>query len=465
MTAIPFGLGSTGFVAKTADEAQAEIQSDFQAAFGASIDVSPQSALGQLAGIMGQRFGALWNVGQAVYASQDPATASDVGLDGVCAITGTIRDNARPSTSMVTCIGTSFTSLAAGRVVSVVGTGIKFTTDADALIVNAPSMNALTAYAVGTILYLSGAIVIVTVAGITDSILNPFPGPSTASPGDQGTMTGGSPVTVMLLGAGRGYANVPVTAQQSGPFLALAGTLTVIETPVAGWNGVWNLLDALVGANLEGDPALRIRREVELEGDADAAPNAIRAKVLKVGENTDNPVTACTVFQNTTMTVDANGLPPKSVEVLVQGGVDADILQTVFDTVAGGIETVGNQSGNVTDDGENIQLVKFSRANLLLVYVTFNLEVDPALFPVTGGITLGALVSLITYAIGKGVAASALIPTAFQIPGVVNCPLPFIGLAASPSTSTTIIAGSHDRAMFDSSRVIVNVTNTSEGNP
>lgn len=456
MTAIPFGLGSTGFVPKTTEDAAGELEADLQAAFGVSIDLTPQSVFGQFVGIMSDRFGSLWSLGQAINAAQDPDAATDAALDGVCAITGTQREPARRSTTTLTVTGTHNTFLTAGRVVSVVGTGTKFQTNTSVIISagNSPSWVAGSAHVVGDRVSSLGFVWLCYANGVA--------GPP---PGNGVLPVPGNPLW-RQLGAGNGCADVGVTAQIIGPVLALSGTLTVIETPVSGWNGAYNVLDAIAGANVEGDPSLRLRRVVELQGDSDATLAAIRANVLRVDQNTDTPVVACTVFQNTTMVTDVNGLPPKSVEVLVQGGLD--IFQAVLDSVAGGIETYGNQSTVINDAGGNPQTVKFSRPNALDVYVVVDVDVDPALFPVAGDSLIAAAIGALVYPIGKGVSASAVAaPVWTAAPGVlsVGAPLPFIGLAPAPVSSANIVAGNHDRAVFDSSRVTVNVHPMTEGSP
>jgi hypothetical protein len=68
----------------------------------------------------------------------------------------------------------------------------------------------------------------------------------------------------------------------------------------------------LPGVDEETDSELRIRREQALAIAGASTVDAIRADVLSV-----TGVDSCTVFENPTSVTDALGLPPKSIEVLV----------------------------------------------------------------------------------------------------------------------------------------------------
>ena len=81
-----YGLSTTGFSAPPdIPTLQTEIGAAFQAAFGASINLDPQSVFGQLAGILAEREYKLWAALLSVYASQDPdkATGSAGILSGI----------------------------------------------------------------------------------------------------------------------------------------------------------------------------------------------------------------------------------------------------------------------------------------------------------------------------------------------------------------------------------------------
>ena len=75
-----FGLTSSGFNPKRLIDIKTEIENELKATFGNSINLLPSSVLGQLVGIMSDREKELWELAEAVYNSQYPATAEGVTL-------------------------------------------------------------------------------------------------------------------------------------------------------------------------------------------------------------------------------------------------------------------------------------------------------------------------------------------------------------------------------------------------
>jgi uncharacterized phage protein gp47/JayE len=211
-----YGLSATGFLPKTIDDIIPELEESYRGTFGQDIDLDESSPYGQQIAIDSEREAAVWALAQALYDAFDPANAEDDQLDGVCRITGAIREGATYSTMTVRCYGTAGTVLPVSRVVSVASTGVRF-------------------------------------ASIAEGTIAVFPSDE--------------------------YADVVFQAEETGPKVALAGALT-IETPVAGWDTAENLEDADVGQDRETDTDLRVRRESEMRTASNAALEAIRARVL-----------------------------------------------------------------------------------------------------------------------------------------------------------------------------------------
>ena len=75
------------------------------------------------------------------------------------------------------------------------------------------------------------------------------------------------------------------------------------------------------------------------------------------------------VFENVTLATDSDGLPPKSFEVVVEGGADQDIADTIFLHKPAGIETFGTTSLSVLDTQGFNHTVKLSRPTTLQMFV------------------------------------------------------------------------------------------------
>lgn len=239
-------------------------------------------------------------------------------------------------------------------------------------------------------------------------------------------------------------------SEDFGPIVANSGTLLHIETPVAGWTGITNVLDATLGAPADTDALLRIRQQTELQASGKATLNAIRAAVLAIED-----VQAATVFQNSSDSIDADLMPPHSVEAMPQGGDDQDVFDTVFDQVAAGIETTGTETGSVIDSQGDTQVVKFSRPELdnIKLEISFQHTAD---YPSDGDTQVKEAV--VNYAeqrflVGNDVILSALEPPVWGIEGIYD--VTQIRGSIDPAafgTSNIAIAGRR-QAAFDTSRI------------
>lgn len=452
---MPYGLLTTGFAPKPLSVIKDELEAAFRAAFGASIDVSPQSVFGQIIGIMSEQYAELWEAGAAADAAYKPDSATGAALDAVASITATVRAPASPSTVTGTMTGVPTTVLSTGRQASVTATGIKFITTAPGTITVLTSWATSTAYVVGDRRTANSRCFICSVAGTSAAA---GPGPNSTG---TGIVDGVGALRWDYLGEGTGAIDIAMESVDDGPFVAAARTLTVIETPVAGWQSVINLLDAVVGTNEEDDPTFRLRREEELAGEGASTLRAIRAAVLRVAG-----VSQAVVFQNTTLvtTTDTPGIPGKAVEVVVQGGANQDLWDAIFRNVAAGIEAFGGTVGSSVDDNGDSQVVAFSRPSDLDVYIIVELIKDPSVYPPDGDAQVEqAIVDAVDlYRFGKDLAASAVVSYCFQIAGVLDVTSVKLGTAPNPTLSATIVADPRDQIVADTSRITII---TSDGVP
>lgn len=438
-----YGLTVSGFVAKTQQNIRDEINAAMQVAFGPSVDLSDGSILGQIVGIMSADYAELWDLAQTVNSSTDPDSAVDTALDSICALTGTRRTAAIASKVVLTLTGDDTTLVAAGSQASVSVTGALFGTDADATLAALTAWATTHAYVAGDRRSNGGNCYVCTVAGTSAG----SGGPTT----EDDAITDGT-VTWRFIGNGLAAVDAPSTALLTGPTVATSGSIVKIETPVAGWTDVKNLLDAAVGSNIETNEDLRVKREVELAAPGTSPIDAIRSELLDVAD-----VTSVHVFMNTGDATDADGVPPHAVEALVQGGADQAIYDQLLKSVAAGIATTGTSSGTSTDTASNVWAVSFSRPDLLSIYATLTIIVESGTYPEDGDDLLKA--ALVTFGAaqrtGKNVVASSVGAQAFKVAGVLDVVTCFIGTSPSPGASTTIQVSPRQLALFDTSRIVI----------
>lgn len=167
-----------------------------------------------------------------------------------------------------------------------------------------------------------------------------------------------------------GTVTVTASCVTSGAVAALAGSITVINTPTRGWLTVTNPLAATVGAAAETDAELRVR-----QGQSVALPSLTPFAAVDGALANVSGVTRHKLYENDTGTVDANGLPAHSISAIVDGGDATTIAQTLRGKKGQGVATYGTTTIAVTDTWGNPHPVSFSRPVNVPVFVAITLKV------------------------------------------------------------------------------------------
>jgi len=435
------GLDSTGLTILTQTEVRDEIDESEKTAFGQSVGISDDDILGRLNAIISEREANLWELMEAVNAASDPDTATGAQQDSICAITGTVRLAATTSKVTPTLTGTPTTVVALGSQASVTGTLEKFTTLLEATIVASAAWTDTTAYVVGDRRTNSGNVYLCTIAGTSAG----SGGPSLEIAAE----TDGT-VTWRFLGNGTGDIDVTAESANTGPIVGASGDIITIETPVSGWDSVMNILDAVLGTNIETDELLRVRREAELAAPGTAPIDPLRVDLLAV-----TGVTTVSLFINNTNVTDPDGIPPKSIEALIEGGTDQDIFDQLLASVAAGILTFGTTSGTATDSEGNIHAQEFTRPSIIEIHTDITLLFDAAIYPTDGDAQVEAAIVAIDYATGKDVVASQIKAACFDVTGVLDVTFAKIGTAPAPATEVTVAIALRELAEQDTGRITV----------
>src|SRR6266567_751599 len=194
------GLTPSGFDVKTRDQILGDMEAKQLAGISPALDVQPTDPIGMLNGIVADEAFALWQLGGALYDGMDPDEAVDDQLTGLALITGTPRE-AATKTQVLACV------------------------------VNV---------APGT--YTAGAMHATVI-------------------GSAGSKQFTNKTDVVNSGFIAANFNVNFQSVDTGPVQCLAGTLTVIAQPLSGWNSITNPTDGVVGADVESDADLRLRRD------------------------------------------------------------------------------------------------------------------------------------------------------------------------------------------------------------
>lgn len=451
-----FGLTDQGFFAEAFEDCRSDLETALRNIFALSLALGDRSIFGQVAAIVAAELADVWSATEAVAASQDPDKATGASLDALCAITGTVRPAAAASVAIETLTGTPATVVLAGKQVGSASiAGSLWATGANATIVVVASWASGTPYLLG---------VRVTNGGNVYQCITSGTSAGSGGPTTQVANITDNTVHWRFLGTGTGAVDTAVTATVTGPTTGTSGDLTVIATPVGGWTGAINVLDAVPGRNVATDAELRLLRTLELSASGKSTQDAIRAALLQVAG-----VTAVTVFVNPFDTTDVNGVPPHAIEAMVQQedpafGADQAIRDALLANVAAGIVTHGGITGTSTDSQGITHEEDFSRPTLVPIYVGLTLIVNPLLFPTDGVAQVQAAIVAFgaAQATGKDAVSSSLGAQAFQVAGVLDVVHCFIDVAPSPTLATTIPITLRQLATYDTSRVTVS---TSSGVP
>ena len=186
-----------------------------------------------------------------------------------------------------------------------------------------------------------------------------------------------------IIGAG-GTVDVAMRAVEYGAIAAPAATLKTIITNVAGWDTASNVEDADHGREIETDAELRLRRFLSLQIGGRSTVGGLFANLLQRIDD----VFAVAVVENDGDVVDAEGRPPHSVECIVKGGLEQEILDMIWDLKAAGIATcstaigANNISGDVTDSQGYVHTVNYSKPTSIDLWVHIEIEVDEGSFNV-----------------------------------------------------------------------------------
>jgi len=485
-----YGVINSGFVVKRLTEIKQEIETSIRSLLGNAINLLPTAVLGQLVGILSEREALLWELAQSVYNSQYPETAEGSNLDYVASLTGIERLDATRSEVSINAKGTETTIIPQGSIVSVEGNPeARFETAAEAVIgpgvdevqliefSSVPDTGSFTlifngeetasldhtslADDVEDELNALDALSEVSVVGdFTDGFTITFAGAdgekpqSTLQIGSNTLETVGVDVDITISTTVEGLlpnVDIDCIAETSGAVAALAGTLTVIETVIAGWDSCINALDAEVGKEIESDAEFRIRRLQTLAAPGAGTVDALRAEILEIDE-----VEAALVYENDTNEIDDEGRPAKSIECVVLGGEEDEIAEAIWNTKPAGIETFGLIEQTITDSQGFDHTIRLSRPTEIPIWLEVDLTTN-SLFPEGG--TDAVVAAILEYAdenfsIGQDVITTRLYCPINQVAGIIDIETR-IGIANPPAGDDNIPIADNEISSWDSSRITV----------
>ncbi|MGL4442055.1 MAG: hypothetical protein ACRCU1_00425 [Alsobacter sp.] len=443
-----YGLLPEGLRVPTYDELVQEVIDELTPKWGKSFDFSDFDPTGQHIRVQQKGLHELWQALEAVNAAVTREGSSGTSLAANLALTGTPWPEATFSTVPLILTGVPLTTIAAASAAKSASTSSRWIIDSEAPLVGVATLPFSTFVALGARYYSTGGVYQVVDDG------------TTAASGAL-TGTGSSPIThgtaqFRWLGGGTAAADAAGRAEKTGPVVAASSDLTVIDTPIGGWQGVINLEDATPGRNAATDGEARLAGEADVYRSAGTTPDAIRQTLL---DNQD--ITVVDLIVNTSdVTVDT--VPPRAIEAIVTGGDDQFIADTLRAAcAAAGIPTFGNTTVVSYDAEGNQHDIRFTRVYEMAIYADLGIEkvpnaaANPESFPEDGEDQVRAAIVAWGNALtnGRNIVSTAVSARAFGVAGVLDVSYCKLGTTPGPVTSTPITISRRQRGVFATDRI------------
>lgn len=198
-----------------------------------------------------------------------------------------------------------------------------------------------------------------------------------------------------------GSITVTATCTTIGAIAAPAGSITTINTPTRGWQTATNAADAVPGAEVEKDAALRARQKISTAIPSLTVFDGIVGAVAGVPG-----VTRYRGYENDTDSTDSNGIPEHSISLVVEGGDSVAIANAIAAKKTPGTPTYGTTAQVVTDIYGRPITIRFFRPTNAPITAVLTIKALTGYTSVTGTAAQQAIVDYINgTGIGGGQAA------------------------------------------------------------
>lgn len=184
-----------------------------------------------------------------------------------------------------------------------------------------------------------------------------IPNGTTVSVGGVEFVTANGPYTI---GGGGTVAGVEVVASEAGPVdVSILGAWTLVDS-VPGFDSFDDTSQPVAGRLVETDTEYRARSETERYHRPSGPLKAIEAAVSNV-----EGVTYVRAYHNIdTPGFDAKGVEYQHVNVVVEGGTDANVAQAIYESFGAGTPLQGGTSVTVTDGPISLSIL-FDRVSVV----------------------------------------------------------------------------------------------------
>ncbi|EEJ2154917.1 hypothetical protein XK44_003674 [Salmonella enterica subsp. enterica] len=254
-----------------------------------------------------------------------------------------------------------------------------------------------------------------------------------------------------------GVVETSFSSVKTGRFVVLANDELKPQTIVSGVRKVTNMQVSSGGASTELDSEA-IDRAYASYGKP--GTNSIDGIVAEIRQMTD--VIACNGYENEEDTRDPlTGLPPHSMQIVVDGGSPAAIADCIFRRKTNGCKQIGTVSYQITDKSGTQRTMKWSQPTYVEAYASLVVARKELFTDVSEELIKNAILSKV-YNIGEEVSTyelGQLIQEANGVSPNFYIKTFFVGKSANPSTDTILRITALERAIFAADRITIAVVN------
>lgn len=261
---------------------------------------------------------------------------------------------------------------------------------------------------------------------------------------------------------GGGTVSITVEAEDTGalePGVSADWTILDVVTGFSDVGSFASTAQPIVGRETETDTELRVRADTARYARGQGPNAAIEAAVLEV-----TGVTYVRCYENVTWITDANGIPGKSINVVVEGGADDEVAQAIWNAKPLGSGSHGTDVVDepVVDSRGEAQAVSFDRVADVTIWIDATITTSTS--EETPPDDLATLVAdtLVEagedrFGIGDDVLPLRLAAALGDIPGIdaADVQISIDDGAADPYSTAKRVISIRERATFATARITV----------
>lgn len=390
-----YGVTKNGFVRKRLDTIRDDVYAKLKEGWGYDVTINPQSLLNVLVTGFSDEVAKLWEVAEANYYSMYTMSAEGGSLDNAMQFGGITREKDMRTTYMLSCTAPDDTIVSYGTLVKsatnpeklfrcsnnqvisrnnwrrvVLRPYLESGIDRYYVTINGTNYQYDAAEEDGGLSILTALQSIISEQSINVSVDE---NKCCLVLEDVYKQTSNTLALSNNLLIDAVTSNILFESMEYGPVVIANGLISEMVTMNTGITKVRNDIAPVLG-RIEADDIEA--RQNFVQRVATRSKNMVESITAEIYNSVDH-VTAVAGYENDMEVVDAEGRPPKCVEIIVDGGDDGEIADIIYRKKANGIRAYGNITMDVADVFGNIHKVGFSRPDYLYVWLKVTLKGKP----------------------------------------------------------------------------------------